>query len=69
MHPHIFRHVEKAEDLVEHGNNDGPAADAEHPGKQARDQTRPEQRDHECNEVGDRNSKHDKYPRLKGFFA
>ncbi len=58
LHAHVFRHIERAEHLVQHRHDDGAAADAEQAGKDA-DQNAGA-RDPECeqSDLADRISQH-----------
>ena len=54
MHAHLLRHAEQAEDVEEDRHQDRPAADAEHAGQQAGDDTRGSKCEDEGKDFGNR---------------
>jgi hypothetical protein len=62
LHAHIFRHIERAEHFVQHGNNDGAAADAEQAGEDADQDAGARDPEREQNDLASRISQQHDFP-------
>jgi hypothetical protein len=58
LHPPLLRHSEHAEDFIEHGNDDRPAADPEQTGQQSGDETADDDRSRERGKLAERDTEH-----------